>query len=77
MLYDIDDATFVDIRGRMRFVAADDRFLLPVDELAASTGVLQHLVPKAFKDRLEFAPLEIRWWRRRAKPLKSLLVLGH
>ena len=77
MLYDIDNATFVDVRGRMRFVAANDRFLLAVDKLAARTGVLQHLVAKVFKNRFEFAPLEVRWRRRRAKPIKGLLVLGH
>jgi hypothetical protein len=77
MLYEIDDASFVNVWGRMRFVAANDRFLPVVNELAARTGVFQHLVAKAFKDRLEFAPLEVRRWGRRAKPLEGLLVLGH
>ena len=75
MLHNVDDAAFVNVWGRVWFVTADNRFLLTVYELASRACVLQHVVAKAFKDRLEFVPLEIRWRWRRAEPLKGLLVL--
>ena len=77
MLYNVDNAAFIDVRRWVGLVTTDHRLLLAVEELAARTGVLQHLVAQVFKDRLEFVPLEIRRRGSCAEPLKGFLMFGH
>ncbi len=77
MVNDVDNAPFVDIWRGMGFVTANQRLLPRVIELSPRARRLEHLVAEVLKHSLEFSPFEIRGWRVRAQPSKSLLMLRH
>lgn len=77
MLYNVDDASFVDVGIWMGLVTDDQRLLLLVKELPTRARVLEHRVAKVFKYTLEFSPLQIGRWRLGAESVECLLMLGH
>jgi len=77
MLYDANHAALVHHRGGVWLMADHERLLLRMEELAARTAVLEHVVTEVLEECFEFVPLEVSGRRDGAQSIECLLVFGH